>query len=162
MRHAKAELLAPGQRDYDRPLAARGHQDAARIGKALRAMKISPDAILASPARRARETAEEVVKALKHSEEIRWDKSLYDARGDAWLSALRKLGPSVEVVVVVAHNPGAEDAAALVVGATTGFLDCPTAGVVAIDADPPSWKELRPGAGTLRWFLRPKLLEALE
>jgi len=62
----------------------------------------------------------------------------------------------------VAHTPGIEDAAALVVGASTGFIDCPTAGIIAIEADPPSWKGLEPGAGALRWFLRPKLLEALE
>lgn len=162
MRHAKAELLAPGQRDYDRPLASRGRQDAARMGKALRAMKILPDAVVASPARRARETAEEVVKALRHGEEIRWDKSLYAAAGDAWLAALRKLEAKIDVVAVVAHTPGIEDAAALVVGASSGFIDCPTAGIIAIEADPPSWKGLQPGAGTLRWFLRPKQLEALE
>src|SRR5262245_53878034 len=109
MRHGKAELLAPGQSDYDRALAERGHQDAARMGKALRAMKLIPDAVVSSPARRAKETAEEVAKAARYLGAIRYDKHLYAAAGDAWLAALRKLEAKVDVVVMVAHTPGIED-----------------------------------------------------
>ena len=162
MRHAKAELILPGQKDFDRPLSKRGLQDAARMGKALRSMKTEPDVIVASPARRARETADQVAKALKHDRACRWDKALYAASGEAWLKALHRLEARIEVALVVAHSPGLEEAAALLAGAAPGFLDCPTAGIIAFDGSAASWKELGRGAGTLRWFLRPKLFEALE
>ena len=60
MRHAKAESGVPGQRDFDRSLSARGRDDAARMGRLLAKLRSVPDAIVASPAARAKETAEAV------------------------------------------------------------------------------------------------------
>jgi len=161
MRHAKAEPIEPGQRDFDRPLAPRGRADAARMGRALGAAKLVPDALVASPARRAKETAEEAAKAMKLDREIRWERRLYDAPGEAWLATLRSLPKSVDVALLVAHSPGIEEAAALLAGAPREFLDCPTGGVIGFEADIDAWTALREGGASLRFALRPRMVGAL-
>ena len=55
-RHAKAEKGAPGTRDRDRPLAARGLKDAPRMGAYMAHHALVPRHALVSPARRTRET----------------------------------------------------------------------------------------------------------
>ncbi len=57
MRHAKSDWGTPGERDFDRPLAKRGQRDAPRMDEWLRAQGLVPELVLASSARRARETA---------------------------------------------------------------------------------------------------------
>ena len=65
MRHAKAEPGVPGQKDFDRPLAERGDEDALRMGRALAKMGEVPDAIVSSPAARAKQTAEAAARAIR-------------------------------------------------------------------------------------------------
>jgi len=161
MRHAKAEAGVPGQRDFDRPLAVRGNEDAERMGRALAKLGAVPDAIVASPAARAKETAEAAARAMKFSGTIHSERALYNASGDAWLAALRALPASAESALVVAHSPGIAEAAALLCGASPGAFDIPTGGVLAFDDAVDRWRDLGEGGASLRWFLRPKMVEQL-
>jgi phosphohistidine phosphatase len=161
MRHAKAEPGVPGQADFDRTLAARGRQDSARMGKTLVKLDAVPDAVVSSTAARAKETAEIVAAAMKFRGTIRMERTLYEAGGDAWIDALRKIPASMESALLVAHSPGIEDAASLLCASGEGVFDVPTAGLLAFGADIERWSKLEPGACALRWFLRPKLVEAL-
>lgn len=162
MRHGKAEAPSSGQRDFDRELAGRGREDAERIGKMLKRIGRIPEAIVASPAARAKQTAEVAAVAMGFSGELRWDRGLYGSSGDAWLDALRGLPSGVEIALVVAHSPGIGDAAALLCGAGPGAFDVPTAGLVVLVAPVDRWRELRDGTAAVRWFVRPKLVAALE
>ena len=60
LRHAHAESAAPGQDDFDRPLSRDGLAEAEAAGAWLRKQSWTPDLIVCSPARRARETLEQV------------------------------------------------------------------------------------------------------
>jgi len=161
MRHAKAEAGVPGQRDFDRPLAARGNEDALRMGRALAKLGAVPDAIVASPAARAKESAEAAARAMKFEGTIHLERALYNASGDAWLAALRALPASADSALVVAHSPGIAEAAALLCGASPGAFDIPTGGVLAFDDAVDRWRDLGEGGASLRWFLRPKMVEQL-
>lgn len=161
MRHAKAEAAVPGQSDFDRPLTERGSDDARRIGRAIAKLGAVPDAIVASPAARARQTAETCAEAMRCEAEIRLARELYDAFGEAWLAAMRTLPASVESVLLVAHSPGIGEAAGLLCGAPASAFDVPTAGLIAVVQELPRWRDLEEGGGALRWFLRPKLVEKL-
>jgi phosphohistidine phosphatase len=161
MRHAKAEAGVPGQQDFARRLAARGGEDALRMGRTLAKLHAVPDTIVASPALRAKETAEAVAKAMKFDGKIQLDRALYDSSGDAWLAALQALPGSCSAVLVVAHSPGIAEAAALLCGASPGAFDIPTAGLLACDTGVDRWRDLGEGSASLRWFLRPKLVEHL-
>jgi phosphohistidine phosphatase len=61
VRHAKA---AAGEPDELRPLTQDGRETARALGKQLAADGIRPDAIVTSPLLRARETADEIAKAV--------------------------------------------------------------------------------------------------
>jgi phosphohistidine phosphatase len=161
LRHAKAEPLGSFPSDFDRPLAARGHEDARRVGQALAAMKLVPDAIVTSPARRAKETAVDVAEAMGFEKAIREDRVLYDSPGPKWLAVVSRFPASADVGLLVAHNPGIEELAAVLAGAPVAFLDCPTAGLIGFQSDATTWKSLASHGAALRWFLRPKLIEAL-
>ena len=161
MRHAKAEAGVPGQRDFDRPLAARGNEDALRMGRVLAKLGVVPDAIVASPAARAKETAEAAARAMKFGGRIHLERALYNASGDVWLAALRALPPVAGSALVVAHSPGIAEVAALLSGASPGAFDIPTGGLLAFDDAVDRWRDLGSRGSSLRWFLRPKLVEQL-
>ena len=59
LRHAKSNWNYPDLSDYDRPLNARGKQDAARMGEHLREQGLIPDRILTSSAKRAKKPRSE-------------------------------------------------------------------------------------------------------
>ena len=161
MRHAKAERGVPGDRDFDRILADRGNEDALRMGRVLARLGAKPDAIVASPAARAKETAEVAAKAMSFTGSIRLESALYNAPGEAWLDALRALPERAESALLVAHSPGIAEAAALLCGASPGSFDVPTGGLIALVDDTELWRDLGEGESALRWFLRPKLIELL-
>jgi phosphohistidine phosphatase SixA len=92
---------------------------------------------------------------------IRMERALYDAPGDIWLAALRVLPAAADSALVVAHSPGIAQAAALLCGAVPDAFDVPTAGLLAFDDRIERWRDLDSGNASLRWFLRPKLLEQL-
>src|SRR5262245_37305573 len=162
LRHAKAEPLGSLPRDFDRPLAPRGHEDAKRVGKALAAMKLVPDAIVTSPAVRAKETAEDAATAMGFKGGIREDRVLYDSSGPQWIAVLGRFPASVDVGLLVAHNPGIEELAAVLVGTSAGFLTCPTAGLIGFVSDASTWRSLGEVGAVMRFFLRPKLIEAIS
>ena len=95
-RHADA---AEGGRDLDRKLTAKGLKQAARVAKWLVAQLPSKYAVLSSPARRARETADALGVPYKISERL--------APGAAPTDIMEAAGwPSHKgLVVVVGHQP---------------------------------------------------------
>ena len=161
MRHAKAEPGVPGQKDFDRPLAERGHEDALRMGRTLAKLGDIPDAIVSSPAPRAKQTAEGAARGMKFGGAMLLDRALYDAPGEAWLTALQALPASVDSALVVAHSPGVDEAAALLAGAAADAFDVPTGALIAFTAPIERWSDLEAGTAALRWFLRPTLVERL-
>lgn len=103
MRHAKAEQFGPS--DHERPLAARGHADAAAAGRWLGAEGITPDQALVSTALRTRETYADVAEAAGWEVEARLDSTLYAASPETVLELVHALEDDVETAVVVGHNP---------------------------------------------------------
>ncbi len=110
MRHAEADMRPPaGGQDIDRPLSARGLEDAARMGQELARRGFRPDLALVSASVRTRQTWAQVQKAFGDAGqdiEVRFLDHLYET--DAY--TLRK---EVEIneeetgcVLVLAHNPG--------------------------------------------------------
>src|SRR5262249_12878859 len=106
MRHAKSRLGDTGLRDFDRPLAKRGHRDASRMARALLALGSAPDYIVASPAARARETVEAVIREGGFTAPLQFADSIYDASTGELMRVLRGLPDERRRVLMVGHNPG--------------------------------------------------------
>lgn len=103
LRHAKAQR-APGEDDFDRPLSARGHTDAAIMGRVLAGEGLSPDRVLVSSALRTRETWEGLAPHFPKAD-VRYRRDLYLADAHTLLAAIEEEADA-DTVMVVAHNPG--------------------------------------------------------
>jgi phosphohistidine phosphatase len=124
VRHAEA---APGSPDELRPLTPRGREDAKALGERLRAEAGGVDAVLSSPLRRARETAEAIGREVGVEPEVVEQLAPGATEADL-LAAVDGRGA---VVVTVAHQPDCSRiAAALDGGAEPPF---PPGGCVRLD-----------------------------
>ena len=107
MRHAKTEPWSEGLDDFARALLPRGVSDAQLVAEEIKARGWSPNLILVSTARRARETCSEVAKIIE-DERVRPMEALY-------LSGMRGLNEAVRsaetepTVMLIGHNPGLHD-----------------------------------------------------
>jgi phosphohistidine phosphatase len=154
LRHAKA-IREPVDDDAARPLAPEGEDAAARVGRFLAAAGVVPDALLASPALRARDTLERVAAAAGW-EGPRQERPLYETTPAGVLACLRELPGSVDVAVAVGHEPTWSDTASRLIGG--GNVRLPTCAIAAIGLDIQGWGELAGGRGELLWLVAPKLL----
>lgn len=156
MRHAKA-IEGDGQMpDRERPLAARGLDDAPKMGKAIQERGIVPDTILSSAAMRTRQTTEAVVQAAGFAAEPQFLASLYGASYEKVAEILRGLPDEYESVLVVGHNPTTTE---LVMGLSgIGNAEMPTAAVACITFAIAQWEDIEDDGGKLEWLLTPKQL----
>lgn len=152
LRHAHAEPAFAGQDDIDRPLSRQGLAEAEAAGKWLKDHGYLPDRIIASPARRARETLEQVLQALGYIEQ-RQDARIYDATPGALMQVAdehREHGR----VLMVGHNPGLEQMAALLASGQSGdFRGMPAGGIAVLNL--PADAQLEPGVAKLAAFWWP-------
>lgn len=152
LRHAHAEPPAPGQDDIDRPLSREGQAEAEAAGRWLSQNGFLPDCVLCSPARRARETLEQVLLATGYVEQ-RQDARIYEATPGTLMQVAdehRGLGR----VLLVGHNPGFEQLAALLSSGQSGDFRGMPAGAIAV-LRLPADTDLEPGIAELAAFWWP-------
>jgi phosphohistidine phosphatase len=77
LRHGKSSWKDTSLHDFDRPLTKRGKRAATEMGKEISRRHLTPDLILSSAARRARQTAKRVAKATGYSGNIAREIQLY-------------------------------------------------------------------------------------
>ena len=124
IRHADA---APGTPDDERTLTPEGHAVARALGERLAADGVRPDAVLASPLVRARQTAEELARPAGLSVEP--DERLAPR---ATATDLREaVAGRGETVVVVGHQPDCGRIAAELTGGEEPPF--PPGGMVAVE-----------------------------
>ena len=158
LRHGKAAPEEDGGSDAARPLTKHGKRDAELIGTLLWKEQLVPDRILASRARRARETAREAAAAAHFNGEIDELDELYLAEPEAYITAIRRHAPDAQRVLLVGHNPGLEALALILTGDPVSL---PTAGLVVCSLPIASFAELAPQIrGEMTRFVRPSELEA--
>ena len=110
LRHAKAGWAEPGMRDFDRPLDATGRADAEAIGALLGETAPTPDLIVCSTARRARETLDGVPPHIKDTVKTVFTDGLYSTDATGYVEVIREAGKA-ETMLLIGHNPMMEDVA---------------------------------------------------
>lgn len=152
LRHAHAEPIRPNQADADRPLSPRGQAEAVAAAHWLREHRLLPHRVLCSPARRTRETLERVLEVLGYTD-LRYEPRIYDAAPGTLLAVLEE-HREVGRVLMVGHNPGFEQAVALLHSGQSGDVrGMPTAGIAVLTL--PADSALEPGCATLQRFWSP-------
>lgn len=161
LRHAKSSWDDPALPDSERPLAPRGRRAVAALRDHVRALDLSVDLVLVSPALRARATWDGVAAGFGGAPTVRIQPRIYEAGVDDLLAIVRAVPDEVTALLLVGHNPGFEQLAeTLVAGGDADALadlrlGYPTGGFASLAIDEP-WHDLRPGAGELIRFVRPR------
>lgn len=164
LRHAKSEKAAPGMSDRERTLDPRGRKDIALIGAYMGRHGLVPDLTAVSPAQRTRETWERLIAAFASPPPVVFDERLYNARGEAIVAAIKKIGGDTSSLLVIGHNPGLHDCARLLIA--SGDVEArerlneglPTSGLVVVDFAGESWGKLHAHGGRLEHFVSPRML----
>jgi len=156
IRHAKSSWANPLQSDFDRSLNERGMADAPDIGQRLKKLGIIPDLIIASSAKRTRQTAKRIAKEVGYDpENIKWEEKLYHCIPSVFEDVIYDADEKVMTIFIVAHNPG-----------ITGFVNqidpafsidnMPTCGVVAAHINATEWSAYATSARKVFLFEYPK------
>lgn len=144
LRHAKSSWDSPSLADSERPLNARGEEDAPVMATRLIDAGIRPSLIISSPALRAWTTARVIARELKYPLEfLQREKQLYLASHDNILEIVSHQDEGFNHMMVVGHNPGLTELANYLIPGLTGNL--PTCGVVSVQIESETW-ELRQDA----------------
>lgn len=166
MRHAKSSWSSDASSDFERPLSRRGYADAARMGREMKRRGWIPQAIIASPAKRAQQTCELVCEnaGLSHHD-IQWNRDVYAAYTVTLLHILSNQDESVDSILMIGHNPAMEDLLVHLCGIeeTHAYLQengklFTTANIARIRADV-SWKNLVMHDAKLLDLVRPKEID---
>lgn len=151
LRHAHAEPAQTGMIDRERPLSARGRQEAQAVRQWLDHQGFQFDRILCSPALRTQQTAVVAAHAAP-GVAIAYEEGIYAATPGALLSLVDQDLPSK--TLLVGHNPGLEQLIALLTeGRSDVVHGLPTAGVAVLRFGPGS--AIEPGQAELQAFWSP-------
>jgi phosphohistidine phosphatase SixA len=151
LRHAHADSAAAGQDDHSRGLSATGRAEAQAAGDWLREHGLRPDRVLCSDATRTRET----LAALGDigEGEIYEDATIYEA-SPGTLATLADANRDAERLLLIGHNPGLEQLAALMHSGQTGdYRGMPPGGIAVLRL--PVDVNIEPGIATLTQFWWP-------
>src|SRR6478609_9764143 len=132
LRHAKSDSSIAGQRDIERELNSRGHNDAPKMGNLLVERGVKPELIIASPSMRTRQTAEYISEQLKYNEDqIEWNEEIYEASARTLLNVITQIDDKYNTVMLIGHNPGFSYIAEYLTKEVLGNI--PTCGFVEIN-----------------------------
>ena len=166
LRHAKSSWDDPVERDFDRPLNAKGRRAAVTIGQHMRTLGLHFDRVVASPAVRVKETIDGIEEGFGEGLEPHYDRRVYLASATGLLEVIHDTPDSADTLLLIGHNPGLEDLVFLLVPDREGDAErdkveekYPTAAVAQIQLDITSWKAADPHIGKLIRFVRPRDLD---
>ena len=156
LRHAKSSWADPGMGDKQRPLNARGKQNAPQMGQGFNLRSESVDLVLSSPAKRAHDTAKLFAAQCGYShEEVEIAEALYFL-GDGSIEELIKHQQSeVRALMLVFHNPD--------ITSFSNSLDyelnidnVPTCGLLRFECDIDDWHQWSRDNTRFEYFDYPK------
>lgn len=156
IRHAKSSWDDVNLPDFDRPLNKRGKEDAKKMAERLHKKIKKLDAIISSPAKRARKTAESFAEIFKISEEdIRFHPSLYHAAASDFFEVIEELSNKLDTVAVFSHNPGITYFSNNLI-TDINIDNVPTTGIFAVKIDISKWSDFKNAERQFLFFDYPK------
>jgi len=159
VRHAKTEPLMGSLSDFERQLKQRGFKDASLVAGELKRKNFNPEVLIASPAKRAIQTARIYAEVFGlQFEEIKQEMFMYDGDTTArMLDFISDLAGNANTVMVVGHNPDMVSLSMLLT--QEKFYHFPTSATSVITFDINNWKDMNVGEGQLEFFTYPKELK---
>jgi phosphohistidine phosphatase len=142
VRHAKSSWDYEDISDVDRPLSKRGISDAGVMAGRLKAKGDVPSLLITSPACRALQTATIFARTMKvPCEKLIIEERIYPGSIHEILNVIENSGDNNTSIMIFGHNPS-------FTGLANQFLkhpieNLPTAGVVILNFNGDSWKNLK-------------------
>lgn len=150
VRHGKSSWKYPVM-DIERPLKKRGIVDATMVSAEFLKTKIQPDYVVSSPAKRAFDICKIFIKKMDISDnKLEINPTIYDFQGTETADFIKSLDNNYQKVMLFGHNY----AFTWMVN-TFGNLyidNLPTSGLVVINFDVQSWKDIKKGTTELMLF----------
>ena len=122
LRHAKSSWDDPQLSDHARPINLRGRQAAAAMAAEIKRLRLNPDLVLVSSARRTLQTLA-ALDPWDNPPRIEPMDALYLASQGDLLDVLRGVAPAAQCVLLVGHNPGLHELAMLLAQAHAPVAD---------------------------------------
>ncbi|MBC5773606.1 histidine phosphatase family protein [Pontibacter sp. KCTC 32443] len=147
-RHAETFDPYPLQPDFERELTPEGIRQAHELGKWIREYYQKADAILASPAKRASDTARIVASRLYFEQDnITYDPEIYNPKEAQLLKSISQLPAHVKKIVLVSHNPALTQLLRNLVNRSLPYLVPAQVAAVALDLE--QWQDIYVRTGEL-------------
>ena len=154
-RHAKSSWGNPGLADIDRPLNYRGKKAAPLMGKLIMDRGENPELLISSPANRAFSTAKEFAKEMGCAEtNIIVNRAIYGAGAQQLLNLVQDVDDLYNSIMLFGHNPTFTSFCNMLSG--ENILNIVTCGVVRIDFEFSSWKNIDFNSGRMIYYEYPK------
>ncbi|HYC78558.1 MAG TPA: histidine phosphatase family protein [Planctomycetota bacterium] len=154
IRHGEAAPSRPHADDFGRPLTDKGARDVLRLGALVQ--DAPPAVVWASPAERARRTAEALVaSSTKPLPAPTFEPRIYGATLDALYDVLRATPDDVASAALVGHNPGLDELVrSLSPDDAASLGEIPPGSLVRFAVDG-AWSKLRPRGAARTGFQPP-------
>ncbi|MBS1856919.1 MAG: phosphohistidine phosphatase SixA [Acidobacteria bacterium] len=153
LRHGIAEDGRPGRPDAERALTEEGRAKLRRVLKRARTAEVSPSLILASPYRRAVETAEVVAEVFRYKGDIVQSRAFVPEASAAAAWEELRLYSGEPAVLVASHEPLMSSCVAFLLGCPALQVEMKKAAMVRIDVESTSAVP----RGILKWMITPAL-----
>ncbi len=155
IRHAKSDQSFFGN-DFERPLNERGKADVPVMAQRLFEKKINIDLLVASPAKRAKKTAELLSPKFNINEaDILFVSKLYHAPPEIFYEVIFELDDIYNTVAIVSHNPGITYFVNELTG-SSAINNMPTCGIFAVKIQGDKWTDFAKARKEFLFFDYPK------
>jgi len=155
LRHAKSSWKDNTLVDHKRPLNKRGKKDAPIMGDYLKNNKLTPDLIISSTAKRAKDTSKLVAEHCGYNKDIQSSKLLYvTITPRDYLITIGGISNKYHRVLLIGHNPILEEVLETVTGEQIRMKTC---SLVHISLPIKFWKEVKDNTNT-----KGKLIDVVE
>ena len=162
VRHAKAEPPANTVDDHARALTQKGQNAATLIGHYMKKHTLIPEIVLASDAKRTRQTTEHLLQALNIAPPTTFTKTLYTATTRQYLHHIHGQPHPKKALCIVGHNPTIHELALQLCKEhdTSSYLKLlhgfPTGSLACLSFNTDRWQDIAPYQGILETFISPR------
>ena len=135
------------------------------VGRVLRERGLSFDAIIASPATRARETVERFAIGYESMPKLHFEPAIYLASTGTLIGIINALPDDAQSVMIVGHNPGFHDIVLRMTKENGNGLrgkvcaNYPTGAFSLVDFAVERWADVEPSSGEIRQVIFPRELQ---
>jgi phosphohistidine phosphatase len=153
LRHAKTQVIAPSQKDFDRVLLPKGIEQSKKMAVYLNEKLSRKITVYCSSSARTKETAKLLQENFEFRD-LRLTDQLYHADLMSLLDFIWKL-EGKEDILLIGHNDGISDLASYF---TAEYIGLQTCGYCCIEFDSDAWKNTSKGLGRLVDSFRPRVV----